>query len=348
MKNGIYAIKVRRGAFLLAVAAAEMCRAVSYAPNERMDEGLFQYAFAGTPAPVYYRAPHALEKGDLCTLAVVLIHGWGGGCGTSMELGPLRNTLAVAVGTNSAAPYVIEPQFPRREIMKLKGLQEDGRAVWNDSWGKDYAKRGLPDDDWRGGGDAVGLKLSSFEVIDGLFSVLGDRRLYPNLKRVVMTGFSAGGQFVGRYVAVGKGFVRDGVDVAYAAMAPSTELLLDPNVRWHYGLKDRPRYAAHISAEQILANLSSRRVWRGCGTEDVLGVPYTALDSCPEAMAQGPNRYMRFRNFERYVARYPEWAARVSFHAFAGIGHKTVLAHTDPAFIAFVVEGQTGKGNSGE
>ncbi len=321
--------------------AAGMSLAVALAahgaPQERWDEGVRDFQFADLPAPVHYCAVHPVEDGDPCTLAVVLIHGWGGGCGPAAELGPLRNVLAVAVGKSVAPPYVIEPMFPRREIMKRKGVPEDGRAVWNDSWGKDLSKRGVPDDDWRGGGDAAGVKLSSFEVIDRLLATLGDRTRYPNLKKVVLTGFSAGGQFVGRYVAVGKGFVRDGVKVTYAAMAPSTELRLDPDVMWHYGIKGRPRYPAQTSDSQMLANLSSRRVWRGCGTKDVLGMPYTSLDSCPAAMAQGANRYERFRNLETYVQRYPEWARQVTFHAFEGVGHKTVIAHTDPAFIDFVV-----------
>ena len=90
----------------------------------------------------------------------------------------------------------------------------------NESWGVDLSRHGLPDDDWRGGGDAAGVKLSSFEVVDAILLALGDKQRYPALKRVLVTGFSAGGQFVGRYVAVGKGFVREGVEVGYAAMAP--------------------------------------------------------------------------------------------------------------------------------
>ena len=92
-------------------------------------------------------------------------------------------------------------------------------------------------------------------MVDRVFAELGDRRRFPNLRKVVLTGFSAGGQFAGRYAAVGKGFVRDGVKVAYVAMAPSTELRFDPDTKWHYGLKNRPRRACfagrHHLEEQI-------------------------------------------------------------------------------------------------
>ena len=295
-----------------------------------------RFRVAGTPAPVYYYASHRIEDGSRCETAAVMIHGWGGGFALGRAEEPFATALANAVGPSNVAPYVIAPLFPRRRLLVKKGIKDDGRAVWNDSWGRDLSVHGAPDDDWRGGGDAAGVKLSSFEVVDSILLALGDKERYPALKRVIVTGFSAGGQFVGRYVAVGKGFVRDGVEVRYAAMAPSTELRLDDDVIWHYGLKGRPRYSAQMTRGQILANLSSRRVWRACGTKDVLG---KSLDVCPEAMKQGENRYARFLGFEAYLKQFPEWAKQVSFHAIKGIGHESKVAHTEKAFIDYVLGG---------
>ena len=293
-----------------------------------------RFRVAGLPAPVYYDAAHALEAGDRCEVAVVVVHGWGGGVKVSGELLPLMKTLGKAVGPEMAAPYVVAPLFPRRRLLKKHGVAEDGRAVWNDSWGRDLSKPGVPGDDWRGGGDAAGTSLSSFEVIDSIFALLGDRARYPALKRVVLTGFSAGGQFVGRYVAVGRGIVRDGVEVRYAAMAPSTELRLDPDVTWHYGIRDRPRYPAMATEAKMLENLSVRRVWRACGTKDVQD---GGLDVCPAAVAQGANRYERFRNFETYLKRYPGWAKQVLFNPLEGLGHESIRAHTGKAFVEYVL-----------
>ena len=292
------------------------------------------FQVAGTPAPVYYYAPHRIEDGSRCETAAILIHGWGGGLKLTGDVKPFAMALAQAVGPSNTAPYVISPLFPRRRILLKNGVKDDGRAVWNDSWGRDLTKPGTPDDDWRGGGDAVGVKLSSFDVVDAMLLALGDRERYPALKRVIVTGFSAGGQFVGRYVAVGKGFVRDGVEVRYAAMAPSTELRLDDDVTWHYGIKGRPRYSAQMTREQMIANLSSRRVWRACGTEDVLD---KALDVCPAAMRLGKNRYARFRSFEEYLKQFPGWAKQVSFHAIEGIGHESKVAHTEKVFIDYAL-----------
>ena len=147
---------------------------------------------------------------------------------------------------------------------------------------------------------------------------LSDVHIYPALKRVMLVGFSAGGQFTGRYVATGKCPVRKGLVTDFAVIAPSTELRLDSDTTWHYGLKDRPRYSTKLTEADIRRNLASRRVWRGCGTADVTR---GSLDVSPPAMQQGKNRHDRFTNFKEYIKEYPDWAAKVSFHDIPGIGH---------------------------
>ena len=87
-----------------------------------------------------------------------------------------------------------------------------------------------------------------------------------------------------------------------------------------------------------MKNLCSRRVWRGCGSLDVLGRPMTSLDMTPPAAAQGANRFERFKNFERYLDKYPEWKKQVSFHVFEGIAHKEDLCYPDSALLDFVFE----------
>ena len=303
-------------------------------------DGIGRFRLEGVEKTFYYDAPHALEQGAACEIAVVLVHGWGGGIRRAAAMAPLMRALAQGTGQGVAPPYVVAPLFPRSDLLSRFGSAACDLAQWNVSWKeKNRSVRGKAQDDWRGGGDAVGTTMSSYDVIDRIFAVLGDRERYPNLKRVVLSGFSAGGQFVGRYVAVGKGKVREGVEVAYVAMAPSTELRLDPELEWRYGIKGRPRYSAALTEQEILANLSSRRVWRGCGTKDVLAKPHTALDSSPEAMSQGTNRIERFWSFKRYLKRFPTWEKQVSFHAFDGLGHNSLGAYGDPAVVDFMLHG---------
>ena len=296
---------------------------------------------AGEKAPLlYYDAYRAIESGSPSEVAVVLIHGWGGHVRTLLPI--FSRALAKRAGGQERTPYVLAPQFPRRETMASNGEPSDGRAVWGDSWAGEVrhpTKMGRAEDDWRGGGDANGTAFSSYDYIDAIFARFADRSLFPNLRRVVLAGFSAGGQFAGRYAAIGKGVVRDGVVVEYMAMSPSTEFRFEKDDPWLYGLKGRPRYAAMLTDEDIMRNLCSRRVWRGCGSLDVKGRPETSLDMTPPAARQGANRFERFKNFERYLARFPEWKKQVSFHVFKGIGHKEDLCYPDKAVLDFVFQG---------
>ena len=285
------------------------------------------HAVEGISPTVYYGAEHAVAAGDkTAELAVIVIHGWGGGAKASDH-----KTLREDLAKRGVKAYVVAPLFPRRSVLKKAKVPDDGRAVWGASWDVSH-QRGVPADDWRGGGDAVGTAVSSFDVVDRIMETLSDARLYPALKRVVLVGLSAGGQFTGRYVATGKCPLRKDLAVVFAVIAPSTELRLDPDTTWHYGLKGRPRYSAELTEADIRRNLASRRVWRGCGTKDVTR---GALDESPPAMQQGKNRYDRFTNFKEYLKGYPDWAAKVSFHDIPGVGHSGAVFR-DASLLDFI------------
>ena len=283
------------------------------------------FRLEGINPAVYYTATKPLTEGYNGELAIIMIQGWHGGVQVLGEQLALQNAIDKA--------YVISPMFPRTEMTEKFNIEKDGRAIWNESWPLDLTIPGTPDDDWRGGGDANGTELSSFDIIDTLFEQLSDKSLYPNLKRIALVGFSAGGQFVGRYLAVGKGEVRQGIELIYAAMAPSTYLLLNDNDSWHYGLKNRPRYSRTISNEQILANLRSRRCLHACGALDTLE---ESLDRTATAMKQGNNRYVRFENFQTLVKSDSCWNAVTTFHTFESIGHSATSAYADPFFVQYV------------
>ena len=310
---------------------------VSSALGQTHDAGFRIFKFEGLEAPVFYAATSPIDKGSPCELAVVHIHGSSGGMVIPKESSAMLKALKSAIGDGKPAPYVISPLFPSEKALKSGVVAGEKRAIWRYSRKKNSDGADSVYRDWRGGGDAIGTKLSSYDVVDAVFVALSDERKFPALKRVVLTGFSAGGQFVGRYVAVGKGTVRKGVVLEYAVMAPSSELYFDPGQEWHYGLKSRPRYSALLTEADIMKNLSIRRVWRGCGTQDVKTRPQTPLDISPSAMRQGENRYARFINFEKYLKQYPSWAAQVTFHSFEGLGHANSKAHSDPAFINFAI-----------
>lgn len=284
------------------------------------------YRFEGIEPAVYYTAVSPLSEGFDGETVAIVIQGWHGGVKVHKGYIAMQSTLKDA--------YVVAPMFPRAESMKKNGVELDGRAIWNNSWPLNLTVPGTPDDDWRGGGDAEGTELSSYEIIDLLLAKLSDKTLFPNLRKVALIGFSAGGQFVGRYVAVGKAEVAPHIEMRYVALAPSTFLIPEPNDSWHYGLKGRPRYSRNISEEQIMENLRSRRCLHGCGVLDTLEKD---LDMTPLAMKQGRNRYVRFENFKELVSKDPRWSEVTTFHAFEGIGHESQKAYVDPFFVNYVL-----------
>lgn len=306
-----------------------------FGPSGR--ETFADYLVPDMPAAVHYFSTRPIEVGSTAEIAVVIVHGWGDGVELPAEGPSFHEAAFRRLGNVEKIPYVVLPVFPTAKTMEKFKLRDDGRARWCDSKIGRKDDWCSPTDDWRGGGDADNARVSSFEVVDRFFAAFADKAKYPNLKRVVLTGFSAGGQFSGRYAAVGKGIVREGVTVDYAPMSPSTWLRLDEEDEWLYGLKDRPRYCAALTREQILSNLASRRQWNACGLKDVKQRPFTSLDSTPVAMRQGPNRYARFRSFEDYVKTFPKWAAKSSFHTFEKLGHEYKKAYADPALVDFLV-----------
>ena len=285
------------------------------------------YRLEGIEPTVYYAATKPLTEGCDGETAVIMIQGWHGGVQVLKEQLALQESMGDDV-------YVISPMYPRTEMTQEYNIEPDGRAIWNESWPLDLTIPGVPDDDWRGGGDANGTELSSFDIIDNLFARLSDKTLFPNIKRIALVGFSAGGQFVGRYVAVGKGEVGEGIELKYVAMSPSTFLRLEPNDTWHYGLKNRPRYCREISEEQILENLRSRRCLHACGALDTLE---KNLDKTATAMKQGHNRYVRFQNFCKVVEADERWREVVTFHTIDSIAHEAIKAYADPTVVNYIL-----------
>ena len=60
-------------------------------------------------------------------------------------------------------------------------------------------------DSWRSGGmSPSNAELSSFDVADELLRTFANKNLFPNLKAIVVTGHSAGGQYATRYAMANK------------------------------------------------------------------------------------------------------------------------------------------------
>lgn len=93
------------------------------------------------------------------------------------------------------------------------------------------ADKPVPDEvDWPNGGDtwrSGGMSpsrptLSAFDVADELLKQLANKSTFPNMKAIVFTGHSAGGQYTTRYAMANKVHETLGVPVTYVVANPSS------------------------------------------------------------------------------------------------------------------------------
>lgn len=289
--------------------------------------------------PVLYFADKALELGDPQAIyAVVIVHGLNGG--TSDSTTSIRNSLRKRYPDTVNKILFIAPCFLSSSLQGSSLI--DKYAYWSGST-------------WSRGDDSpIVNALSSYDVMDALLGVLGDASKFPRLKHVFVGGFSAGGQYVIRYVCVGNFVKREDVQYDFAAGAPSSWLYLD-NARikdngelspygdqypgyddWRYGLQNRNRYAGRVQFETIAYNVVSRRTLCFCGTadDDPTGAD---LDVSVGAMAQGATRYERYLNYREYALRHPEWYANTHFIEVLGVGHSSSSCYADSRILDFAM-----------
>jgi pimeloyl-ACP methyl ester carboxylesterase len=208
---------------------------------------------------------------------------------------------------------VITPQFVSAKDIAAHGLSDKTLRWREDDW-----QRGYPSNDI--------AAVSSFQVVDEIFKRLANRRLFPNLKTIVLAGHSAGGQFVQRYAAVGRGEADLGsaaIHVRYVVANPSSYLYFTDDRptpdggfapfndaacprfnRWSDGFQSGvPAYALPLpAAEAVQARYLRRDVVYLLGTAD--NDPQAdGLDKSCGGEAEGPSRLARGLAYDAYIHR---------------------------------------------
>jgi hypothetical protein len=230
---------------------------------------------------------------------------------------------------------------------------EPGDLVWTcDAWLGDVAAT-----------DASGI--TSFESLDALVTAM--EQTFPQLQRVVISGFSAGGQFTDRYAAVnGIDHGNHGVPVRYVIGDPSSYLYFDERRpvdpancttlgcpesfapydsalcpgynEWKYGTDDLAGGAASLTPVQLKQAFVARTIHYVLGTLDdgpTTVADYAQLDtSCP-AEAQGPFRLQRGLAFYSYVTTLLD-AGQQQAQLAPGCGHSPSCVFQSDAGISAV------------
>jgi len=239
-----------------------------------------------------------------------------------------------------AANRDLERNWRRKTLVLAPHFQERAEAAPGEHGWKG---------DWREGGESDGV--SSYAVVDALIDRLRGGT-FPNLKWIVITGHSAGGQFVQRYAAFTDVDLKPAPNAArvkFVPANPSSYLYLnkyryggktnqwiiperdcksgDGYNEWKYGLDGLYGYTAARGAEFARVHLPQRRIEVLAGTADVLADD--GFDTDCGAMWQGATRYERAQIFKAFMDHfYP--TNQVTLTSVPGMGHNGPGMLTSP------------------
>ncbi|MFA6280532.1 MAG: hypothetical protein WC612_07055 [Bdellovibrionales bacterium] len=228
-------------------------------------------------------------------------------------------TLMTLSGSEGEQTLILAPQFPLDvDIVRFaKYLPDSGRQV----------ARWRIEDGWQWGGESTlgaGQRgISSYTALDILLLYLSDRERFPMLEKVILAGHGQGGDFVQRYAAVGKApsvLKKEGLPMRYVVANPSSYLYMTasrpspesarfiapdvascPNVNdYPYGLASLSSYAKSAGANAIRLDYPEKPVLYLVG-DKILIDHY--LDRSCAAMAQGPDRTVRGKNYGQYLSK---------------------------------------------
>ncbi|MEO7040698.1 MAG: alpha/beta hydrolase [Gemmatimonadaceae bacterium] len=165
-----------------------------------------QWITYGTgPARSMVYSTFSLDKRNpAMTRALIMVHGAGRNADHYFETATAAGFLAGALDNT----VIIAPRFTAG-----RDTAEKNEVIW--------PERG---DTWRSGGmSPTNPTISAFDFVDDLVRKLADKKLFPNLTHIVVTGHSAGGQFATRYEMANKvdGTVA-GVTITYVVANPSS------------------------------------------------------------------------------------------------------------------------------
>jgi pimeloyl-ACP methyl ester carboxylesterase len=245
-------------------------------------------------------------------------------------------TAQAAAGEVGRTTLMIVPQF-------LAGIDVDAFQLPADTL--HWSLEG-----WQGGDPAEGPRpLSSFEALDAILARLADRRLFPDLKQVVVAGHSGGAQVVQRYAMAGRGeaaLARENIGVRYVIANPSSYAYFsaerpEPSIAascpryndWKYGMEQRSAYVAAMSPAELEQRYVSRKVIYLLGTRDT-NPDHPALDKSCMAESQGAYRYARGHAYAAVMATRNSGTPNHQLFDVPDVGHDGDKMLTSPCGLA--------------
>ena len=301
--------------FYAVLASAAPCISANQSCTEWVSFG------GGAARSLIYRSYPLETRNEAITRALVVVHGAGRDADNYF-----RNVLAAAFLAGALENTVVIAPRMASSAANCHDALAPNEISWNCNT-------------WRSGGPAVSNPdVTSFDFVDEVLRKVARKQIFPNLKQIVVTGHSAGGQVLNRYEMSNHIHDKLGVPVTYVVANPSSYAWPDstrptdaaysvqahapgyiPEIaantaafrnfggardcttydQWPYGLKDRTGYAAKETDDQLKTQLSSRPTTYLLGELDVL--PLGGFDGSCSATAQGPTRLARGEAFGKFV-----------------------------------------------
>jgi pimeloyl-ACP methyl ester carboxylesterase len=334
------------------------------APCHTANPGCTEWVSLGGAASrsLIYRTYPLDTRNEKITRALIVVHGAGRDADNYFRTAVAAAFLAAALDDT----MVIAPRF---------ASNSGGRGGCTDTLGPNEVNWSCNGDSWRSGGVSLSdSRLTSYDLTDEILRKLARKDIFPNLKAIVVSGHSAGGQFVTRYEMANKVHDTLGVPITYVVSNPSSYAYLDanrPNAnpnpnrptaddsgvqpfgdgrncttydQWPYGLQSRTGYTSKIPEEQLKRQLAARPVMYLLGELDIL--PLGGFDSSCPAMAQGPTRLARGQAFAKYVGK--KYGAPHKVLVVPLCGHNARCMFTAEPALPILFPGYAGgRGNSG-
>ena len=245
-----------------------------------------QLSYKGATFSFYSNAD--LKKGsEKAERAIIVIHGSERNASTYYDsIEAMAKKLGKSEGTVIVAPHFKQPEDT---------LSENELSYSEEGW-------------LRGDESLKAPLISSFEILDHVVRLLGNRTVFPLLKSVVITGHSAGGQMTQRFAAASD--VEDELqhlNFKYVVANPGSYLYLTakrpfdtfvscPSFNdYKYGLQRRNAYLSRLSILEITMQYLVREIVYFLGEKDVNADDID--QSCP-ARVQGNTRFERGKYFK--------------------------------------------------
>ena len=262
------------------------------------------------------------RRNDAITRVLVKIHGASRDADNYY-----RSTLAAAFLAGALEnTLIISPRMASNNGANCRDALGANEISWNCN-------------SWRSGGPSISHPpVTSFDFLDAILRKVARKELFPNVRAIVVSGHSAGGQVVNRYEMSNQMHDKLGIPITYVVSNPSRYAYPD-SVRptpaaygvtafapgyvqqagsnaesfraygdarncttynqWAYGFSNRTGYSEKQSDEQLKRQLASRPTTYLLGELDIL--PLGGFDGSCAAMAQGPTRLARGHAFAKYV-----------------------------------------------